>query len=103
MKKSFLIIIITSLAFGCSERKSSDFQNIDSENINALRSVKEAYNKELVALNDELEKINAAISKLDPNERLPLITVYKMRVESFYHFIEVQGNIKSRKNILLFP
>jgi len=98
MKKLFALIIITLFTSSCSERKSYDYNNISD-----LREAKENYNKELISLNSELKKINSAILELDDNERLQLITVYKIKQESFKHFIEVQGDIKSRKNLLLLP
>ena len=98
MKKLFALIIITLFTSSCSERKSYDYNNISD-----LREVNKNINEELISLNSELEKINSAISELDENERLQLITVYKIKQESFKHFIEVQGDIKSRKNLLLLP
>jgi len=98
MKKLFALIIITLFTSSCSERKSYDYNNISD-----LREAKKNYNEELISLNSELKKINSAISELDENERLQLITVYKIKQESFKHFIEVQGDIKSRKNLLLLP
>ncbi len=98
MKKLFALIIITLFTSSCSERKSYDYNNISD-----LREAKKNYNEELISLNSELKKINSAISELDKNERLQLITVYKIKQESFKHFIEVQGDIKSRKNLLLLP
>ena len=98
MKKLFALIIITLFTSSCSERKSYDYNNISD-----LREVNKNINEELISLNSELEKINSAISELDENERLQLITIYKIKQESFKHFIEVQGDIKSRKNLLLLP
>ena len=98
MKKLFALIIITLFTSSCSERKSYDYNNISD-----LKEAKKNYNEELISLNSELKKINSAISELDENERLQLITVYKIKQESFKHFIEVQGDIKSRKNLLLLP
>ncbi len=103
MKKLFALILVISFTFGCSERKTYDFKNIDYNDISSLRKAKENYTEELISLNSELEKINSAISNLDENERLQLITVYKIEEEAFKHFIEVQGDIKSRKNLLLLP
>ena len=101
MKKLFVLILVVT--FGCSERKSYDLKNIDYNDLSDLREINKNINEELISLNSELEKINSAISELDENERLQLITIYKIKQESFKHFIEVQGDIKSRKNLLLLP
>ncbi|MEE3035119.1 MAG: efflux RND transporter periplasmic adaptor subunit [Bacteroidota bacterium] len=101
MKKLFVLILVVT--FSCSERKSYDLKNIDYNDLSDLREINKNINEELISLNSELEKINSAISELDENERLQLITIYKIKQESFKHFIEVQGDIKSRKNLLLLP
>ena len=38
-----------------------------------------------------LKKSNSALSELNQNERLQIITAYKIKRESFNHFIEIQG------------
>ncbi len=101
MKKLFVLILVVT--FSCSERKSYDLKNIDYNDLSDLREINKNINEELISLNSEFEKINSAISELDENERLQLITIYKIKQESFKHFIEVQGDIKSRKNLLLLP
>lgn len=103
MKKLFILIIAVSFTFSCSERKNNDIKNIDYNDISDLRIAKESYNEKLNSLNNELDKINSAISKLDENERLQIITIYQIKEEPFNHFIEVQGDIKSRKNLILLP
>ena len=103
MKKLFILIIAVSFTFSCTERKNNDMKNIDYNDISDLRIAKESYNEKLNSLNNELDKINSAISKLDENERLQIITIYQIKEEPFNHFIEVQGDIKSRKNLILLP
>ena len=103
MKKLFALIIIISFNLSCSESKNDSIKNIDYNNISELRLAKENYRDQLNSLNNELEKINSALSELDQNERLQIITAYKIKRESFNHFIEIQGNIKSRKNLILLP
>ena len=103
MKKLFILIIAVSFTFSCTERKNNDIKNIDYNDISDLRIAKESYNDKLTSLNNELDKINSAISKLDENERLQIITIYNIKEEPFNHFIEVQGDIKSRKNLILLP
>ena len=103
MKKLFILIIAVSLTFSCTESKNNDIKNIDYNDISDLRIAKESYNDKLTSLNNELNKINSAISKLDENERLQIITIYKIKQEPFNHFIEIQGDIKSRKNLILLP
>ena len=57
-------------------------------------------------LNDlkaELNQINDAISDLDPSEKLALISIFEVKPENFDHYVEIQANIKTRQNVLLYP
>ena len=44
-----------------------------------------------------------AILNLDPSEKLALISTFKVKPENFDHYIEIQANIKTRQNVLLYP
>ena len=59
--------------------------------------------KKLNALKLELNQINTAIADLDPYEKLALISLIEVKTENFDHFIEIQANIKTRQNVLLYP
>jgi RND family efflux transporter MFP subunit len=51
----------------------------------------------------ELSQINAAIANLDPSEKLALISMFEVKPENFDHYLEIQANIKTRQNVLLYP
>ena len=104
MKKLLIIVSLFSLIVACkSEKKPSVSELIASGNLEGLRAEKDAKTKIFNSLKIELNKINAAIASLDPNENLPLITAINLSSEKFNHFIEFQASIKTRKNVLLYP
>ena len=104
MKKLLIIVSLFLLIVTCkSEKKPSISELIASDNLKGLRTEKDAKTKTFNSLKIELNKINAAIATLDPNENLPLITAINLSSEKFNHFIEFQASIKTRKNVLLFP
>lgn len=72
----------------------------DLEQIRAKRSEIKAQEMELVK---QLEELDAKIDELDTSEKLPLISVTKMAPQEFMHYFEVQGNVKTRQNMELFP
>ena len=49
----------------------------------------------------DLEAINRAISKKDTVKKLPLITTFTTKTEVFNHYLEIQGNVKTKQNILV--
>ena len=104
MKKIIYTLYIIALAIGCSGDQSVTTSDlIRAKDLNGLKTQKEEKLKFLNALKAELNQINAAILNLDPSEKLALISTFKVKPENFDHYIEIQANIKTRQNVLLYP
>ena len=104
MKKIIHTLFIIAYAVGCSgDRSITTSDLIRAKDINGLKTQKEQKLKILNALKAELNQINDAISDLDPSEKLALISMFEVKPENFDHYIEIQANIKTRQNVLLYP
>jgi RND family efflux transporter MFP subunit len=104
MKKIIHALYIIAFIIGCSGDQSvSTTELIEAKDLNGLKTQKEDKLKTLNALKMELRQINAAISNLDPSEKLALISMFEVKPENFDHHIEIQANIKTRQNVLLYP
>ena len=104
MKKIIHALYIIAFIIGCSGDQSvSTTELIEAKDLNGLKTQKEDKLKTLNALKMELSQINAAISNLDPSEKLALISMFEVKPENFDHHIEIQANIKTRQNVLLYP
>ena len=104
MKKVFFTLILSSFILSCSGNKSESTKDlINSKNLEGLKSQKEKKLKAFNALKNELKQINDAIIDLDPSEKLPLISMLEIKPENFDHYVEIQANVKTRNNVLLYP
>jgi len=104
MKKVIHCLYIMAFTIGCSEDQSvSTSDLIVAKNLEGLKTQKEGKLKTLNAIKIELNQINTAISNLDPNEKLALISMFEVKPENFEHYLEIQANIKTRQNVLLYP
>lgn len=104
MKKNIHALYIIAFIIGCSGDQSvSTTELIEAKDLNGLKTQKEDKLKTLNALKMELSQINAAIANLDPSEKLALISMFEVKPENFDHHIEIQANIKTRQNVLLYP
>lgn len=104
MKKIIHALYIIAFIIGCSGDQSvSTTELIEAKDLNGLKTQKEDKLKTLSALKMELSQINAAIANLDPSEKLALISIFEVKPENFDHHIEIQANIKTRQNVLLYP
>lgn len=104
MKKVFFTLILSSFILSCSGNKSESTKDlITSKNLEGLKSQKEKKLKAFNALKNELKQINDAIVDLGPSEKLPLISMLEIKPENFDHYVEIQANVKTRNNVLLYP
>ena len=104
MKKIIYTLCIITFAIGCSGDQSVTTSDlIRARDLNGLKTQKEQKLKILNALKAELNQINDAISDLDPSEKLALISIFEVKPENFDHYVEIQANIKTRQNVLLYP
>jgi len=105
MKKNVYLLGLILVFYNCSQSNEGDNNSnpLNSNNLKELNEQKAFYTKKINDLNVELEKINNAIEDLAVTEKRILITALKTKTSFFEHQIEVQANIKTRKNIMIYP
>jgi RND family efflux transporter MFP subunit len=89
----------------CSQQstESSDKSLIEDNDLAELITKRTYYTKQINDLSLELENINSAIDALGGTEKRQLITAFKSKKQPFEHQLEVQANIKTRQNVLIYP
>ncbi|WP_224484948.1 efflux RND transporter periplasmic adaptor subunit [Robertkochia aurantiaca] len=102
MKKITIITLAFITFVSCGDSKQASFEDlIEQGNLSALKEKRQALSERYDALQADLRKIDQAISDLDTIQNLPLITTLTARDTVFNHFIELQGNVNTRKNIVI--
>jgi RND family efflux transporter MFP subunit len=94
MKK--VVLIATSLLLiACGEKSTDDL--IKDKNITELKNRK-------ATIQAELEKIDAALLKGNKaQESEALVSVLTIKDTVFNHYLEIQGNVNTKENILVQP
>ena len=105
MKKIIYTLGISFLLISCSQEMAdtSNTNGVEGVNLEELNIQKANYTKQINDLKLELEKINSAIDALGSSEKRTLITAFITEKQSFEHQIEIQANIKTRQNVLVYP
>src|SRR5690606_25548952 len=97
MKKIFMSIVVAMLIASCGQgNKNSTEAAIKS---NDLAQMKERR----ASLMEEIATLDEAISKLDTVKEVALVQVEKVRDTTFTHYVELQGNVNTKENILIQP
>ena len=105
MKKIIYPLSLILLFITCSQQstESSDKSLVEDNDLAELISKRTYYTKQINDLSLELENINSAIDALGGTEKRQLITAFKSKTQPFEHQLEVQANIKTRQNVLIYP
>jgi len=103
MKNIILLLIITSISISCGGDPKSVESIIESNDLIKIREKRGEIVSEQLEINQKIKLIDEAISKLDTVKRLPLVTAFQVKHDNFIHFLELQGNVATKKNIILYP
>jgi len=104
MKKIYSILVLSLLLVACGgSENNSVSKTIASGNLEAIRSMKTNLTNQLNLIETDLAALEAAIANLDTNENLPLVTTFEVQPQVFNHYLDLQGNVKTRENVLLYP
>ena len=99
MKKIAIILIALILASSCKKEEKAPLPNsikgIKLEKIKQEK-IKDSISKIIIGLDEKL-------AKLDTVKKLTLVSTLEIKPSHFKHFISVQGNTKTDKNIMLRP
>ena len=93
---AMLLLLASCVGNGGSE-------GVDPNDLEALRAKKAELLENEHKLKAEIEDLEAKISKLDSSESFEKITVNRIKTEMFTHFVELQGNVQTKNNLVLFP
>lgn len=105
MKKIFSLTVLSLLIISCSGgAKNEDVDAvIKSKDLTKIKNSREIVHQEYEKIGAELAKLDKAIADLDPNKRIPLVKTMIVKDSIFKHYIEIQGNIETKENIMISP
>lgn len=97
MKKTILISTLALLLFSCGKTEDKTIESIlTSKNIAQISAKK----SELQA---QIAKLEEALKALDTIKEEALVAVQPVKDTVFSHYLEVQGNIDTKENVLIQP
>lgn len=105
MKYLLSFLITVSLLYSCGDdkKKQSISDIINSGDILKLRKKKKEIETLQLNLSNQLDLVNNAISEVDTSRKLSQITTLKVVKEVFNHYIELQGSVSTKQNIIISP
>lgn len=104
MRRTYILLLATVILTSCGEEKKTTIEYlVSSGTLKELTAKKKEITASLEAVSKDLATINRALSKKDTLQKLPLITTITAKAAVFKHYLELQGSVKTKQNILVYP
>ncbi|MDL5514777.1 efflux RND transporter periplasmic adaptor subunit [Arenibacter sp. M-2] len=104
MNKIFQIFVLGTLLVSCGNDNQQTVDDlISAADLNALRAKKSELFEQQKALENEMKKLDSVIGSMSGNENLPLVTTVIANPQKFDHYLDLQGDVKTKQNVLIYP
>ncbi len=105
MKKILSIFLLSSIILACSggDKKQSVEDILATEDISTIQTKKDELVNEQQLIAQEIKRLDDQLKELSPDRNTPLITTITAEAEEFKHFLELQGSVETKKNVVITP
>lgn len=103
MKKIIYLLIIPVLAISCGGEEKTVESVIAAGDLEAIRLKKSEITAQQRALEAEIKMLDSVIDAKSDNKKLLLVTAFEAKTEEFNHFLELQGSVQTKQNVLIYP
>src|SRR5690606_584059 len=104
MKNIVAIILFSIVLVSCGNGEKTTVNDIiETNDLPTIRAKKVELSKQQRELALQMEQLDAAISKLDPNSSIPAVKTQVVNDTLFRHYTRVQGDVATRENIIIYP
>lgn len=98
MRKIFILTSLSVLLFSCGGKEN----NPSIDDLIKSKNTKELQAKKAI-IQADLAKIDDALASLDVKKDEALVSVLTLKDTLFNHYLEIQGNVNTKENILVQP
>jgi len=104
MKNSFYVVVTTLILAACGSKTQGSLDNLIAEgDLEALRTKKKEISDQQKALVKDIALLDSIIAVKSGTERLPLVSTLTAKAQHFDHFLELQGGVQTKQNVLIYP
>ena len=101
--KKLLYPLLIAILISCGSKEATIESIIATNDLKSIRAKKNELNNKQQSIIAQIKQLDAAIAKASPNKNIPLVTAYAIKDTLFNHYIELQGNLETKQNLVLTP
>jgi RND family efflux transporter MFP subunit len=104
MKYIYLTLVSVLVLTSCGGEKTKTVEDIiATNNLEQIRQRKTTLDAQQQEISAQLKQLEIKIKELDPLEKIPLITTFTAKEDVFTHYVELQGSVSTKQNLLIYP
>lgn len=103
MKKLAYILVFGLLLYACGGKEESINDLIAQGNLETLRAKKKEISEQQRQIESQLRVLDSVIATKTDDEKLPLVNTIVAEHQKFEHFLELQGDVSTKQNVLIYP
>ncbi len=103
MKKLLSILTATIVLSACGGNERSVDDLIAEGKLETLRAKKSEVSNQQKQIETNIRKLDSAIALQSGEEKLPLVNTITAKFQKFNHFLELQGDVETNQNVLVYP
>jgi RND family efflux transporter MFP subunit len=104
MKKIYYILVTALILTACGNNGQQTVDSlIETGDVEAMRAKKSELSEQLKITDQEIKLLDSVIATFNLDEKLPLVTTVKAEEQKFDHFLELQGDVMTKQNVLIYP
>lgn len=103
MKKIIYVLTAAVVLYSCGGKTASVEDIIAQGDLEVIRTKKNEISEQQRTNEKEVAMLDSVIAVLSGEEKLPLVTTLTVKAEKFNHFLELQGDVQTKQNVLIYP
>ncbi|MEX0316048.1 MAG: efflux RND transporter periplasmic adaptor subunit [Allomuricauda sp.] len=104
MKNITYIVLAAMVLSSCGGGDKNTVESaIASNDLAVIRAKQAEISAQQKALEKDLHMLDSVITSLDDNAKLPLVTTIEAKTQKFDHYLELQGDVMTKQNVLVYP
>lgn len=101
--RTLIITALSLMILACSGEKTNTDDIIKTNDLEQIKKHRDKVHLDYEKLMAELAKLDLAIGELDTLQKFPLVKTLKLKDTTFTHYIEINGNVDTKENIIITP
>lgn len=102
MKKLLSILTLSTLLISCGGDNNKSVEEIAASNdVKTIQQKRDELTTTQQEIHDQLKVLDAKLDELNPEKNVPLITAILAKKEVFNHYLELQGSVETKQNLVI--